>query len=126
METRRLFDEQSIRDALAAVIDKEAATYEPVTGFGGTHEPLTIAEGSDMAERIADRVLDSPVIRRIQAEAEARAYRHAADVVHSEARWQWEQSKGHVPGAQIVAQRMQVIEASLKGFADRIERGETA
>lgn len=113
-------EQQSIRDELARTIyvsdypgEPDRVEWEDLTQ-GMRNEYLMNADG----------VLASPVLRRIQAEAEERAYRHAADVVHSEARWQWERSKGHVPGAQIVAQRMQVIEASLKGFADRIEKDE--
>lgn len=45
------------------------------------------------------------------------ALSNAADVVHAEARWQWElDSRGHI-GAQTVAQRMQVVEACLRAFA---------
>lgn len=53
----------------------------------------------------------------------ADAYRHAADVVHAEARYQWEQDVRGVVGAQTVAQRMVVVEGCLRHFAGLAPRG---
>jgi len=68
---------------------------------------------------------------RAAHKAEVRAARlsalsNAADVVHAEARWQWElDSRGHI-GAQTVAQRMQVVEACLRAFAgETVADGDT-
>lgn len=49
-----------------------------------------------------------------------KALEWAADVVHAEARWQWERDLRRIPGSQIVAQRMGVIEQCLR---DGIARG---
>lgn len=50
-----------------------------------------------------------------RATAEALAW--AADVVHAEARWQWELHERGGVGAQIVAQRMTVVEKVLRSAA---------
>lgn len=47
-------------------------------------------------------------------DARREALRWAADVVHSEARWQWELHTRGTVGAQIVAQRMTVVEQVLR------------
>lgn len=59
-------------------------------------------------------------IRALAAQVRAEALREAADVVHAEARWQWELHMRHSTGAQIVAQRMGVVEETIRGMADRI------
>ena len=45
------------RAELVAVIDDEAGSYDPITTGCGYHESLKLADGSDMAERIADKVI---------------------------------------------------------------------
>ena len=45
------------RSELVAVIDAEAGSYDPITTGCGYHESLKLADGSDMAERIADKVI---------------------------------------------------------------------
>ncbi|NKZ63017.1 hypothetical protein GTG23_00310 [Rhodococcus hoagii] len=53
----------------------------------------------------------------VDQDAEAKAFDLAADVVHAEARWQHEQDRRGTVGAQIVAQRMLVMEGAIRRFA---------
>ncbi len=92
-------NEQSIRDELAATIHEN---FNACRGRNGVNPHL-----------LADEILASPVIRRIQAEA-LRA--HAKAVSH------WE--RGHSP--RIMSHSVERIVADLNDRADRIERGETA
>jgi hypothetical protein len=90
-------DEQSIRDETAVFFRR----VNPII-----HEPLA----TKVAEEWADLFLDSPVIRRIQAEA---LRDHAKVVAH------WE--RGHSP--RILSHSVERIVADLNDRADRIEQG---
>lgn len=52
--------------------------------------------------------------------------RQAIDIVHAEARWQWEQDQRGTVCAQVVAQRMGIVEDCLRGFQDRAGDGDAA
>lgn len=56
---------------LITEIDAEAATYDPVTDATAHdhHESLTLAGGSDMAERIAEKVIASRWLADVKAAA---------------------------------------------------------
>ncbi|AVP71280.1 hypothetical protein [Prescottella equi] len=56
---------------------------------------------------------------RIEVRAQARreAFEEAAQVLRQEAREQWERDAGRAPGAQLIAQRMDVVEKVLLSFA---------
>lgn len=66
-------------------------------------------------------IVTSPAFQSVVRSAEASVAREAARIVLAEARWQWEQAARRIPGAQIVAQRMQVVEKCLTNMAERIE-----
>lgn len=66
------------------------------------------------------RILDEWVAERHRAdEATRAAYRQAADLIHAEARWQWEQAADHTVCAQVVAQRMVTMERVLRRRAEQ-------
>lgn len=44
----------------------------------------------------------------------------AADVVHAEARYQWEMDARRAVCAQVVAQRMGVVERTIRSFAEEV------
>ncbi|NKZ84474.1 hypothetical protein GS982_19940 [Rhodococcus hoagii] len=56
---------------------------------------------------------------RLQVREQARreAFEEAAQMLRQEARYQWEQDMRRVPGAQLIAQRMGVMERALLSFA---------
>lgn len=56
---------------------------------------------------------------RIEVRAQARreAFEEAAQVLRQEARYQCEQDMRRVPGAQLIAQRMELVEKVLLSFA---------
>ncbi|WP_313812381.1 hypothetical protein [Glutamicibacter sp.] len=56
----------------------------------------------------------------LEQEAKAAGYTEAADVLSSEARWQYEQDARRVTGAQIVAQRMGVMEQIMRDRAKEL------
>lgn len=64
------------------------------------------------AEHLAEQLSAAAELDNDQHNA---ALKWAADVVHSEARWQTECDMRGYPGAQLIAQRMTVIENVLRG-----------
>ncbi|WP_238840706.1 hypothetical protein [Prescottella equi] len=100
----------TMEEAVAAAL-REKLTDQSLDGqlWGAFPNTMTV---DDLAAHIAS-TLHAAGIGTL-----ADAYKHAADVVHAEARWQWERDMQRIPGAQIVAQRMSVIEDCIRHFAN--------
>ena len=76
-------------------------------------EPTTLTQPHDCGRSIAGIVRE---IDELKAENERLKghLKFAVSAVHSEARYQWEQDRRGGPGAQIVAQRMGVVETVIR------------
>lgn len=100
---------------MTADLDLDALTRlaEAATPFGwhGDDDPRDV----DPATVVA-------LVERLRAAEEAvdEALGWAADVVQSEARWQWERDRRGALGAQVVAQRMTIIEKCIRDQAQRM------
>jgi len=82
--------------------------------------PDSGCEGGDLRgyERAARNILAA-----VLPEAIAMGHDEAADVVHAEARWQTELAMRRSLGAEYTAQRMSVVEETIRGFAARHREG---
>lgn len=84
------------------------------------HEKNVAPDYRDAADAIAPIVAEQIATARAEGitEGERRGFRRgiewAGDVVHSEARWQWESDFRGAPCSQVVARRMTVTEGAIR------------
>ncbi|SDT84452.1 hypothetical protein [Gordonia westfalica] len=79
-----------------------------------TQAPVSVEQAMPQAEDMAKLIRAHGLDRTSGLNA-------AADVVHAEARYQWEMDARHAVCAQVVAQRMGVVERTIRSFADGAE-----
>lgn len=123
-------NEQSIRDELANVV--KAADFSAPDSSGSSEEFWHVWKN-----HVADQIMASPVIRRIQAEAGAKALERAADAINKDFQslpsWDatykaGERTEDWENGCtRTLVDTMDWLRARAASIrADRIERGETA
>lgn len=133
--------DEAVADAVFALMteqDHRIATLEnnlDVQRTGRMTAEAKLSEeiyGRALAEEQVRRWIESndawatkaKALERVQENAiahEAAVWSAAADIVHSEARWQWEQKMRGVDFAQVIAERMMVIESILRHRSEREE-----